>query len=79
MSDYTTFLFARPSFSEGMGRILDFGNTLSEYNTSPSGEEADCRAFWADWAAIGSDLQHVKQTYDVKALRPVKAKTKRSR
>ena len=79
MSDYTTFLFARPSFAEGMGRILDFGNTLAEYNTSPSGEEADCRAFWADWAAIGCDLHHVKQAYDVEARPTVKAKSKGSR
>lgn len=79
MSDYTTFLFARPSFSEGMGRILDFGNTLTEYNTSPSGEEADCRAFWSDWSAIGFDLHQVMQAQDDKALQKIKAKSKGSR
>lgn len=54
---YTDFLFARPSFWEGMGRVIDFGNALQEYNTSSSGSAADERALKADWQAVGEDMR----------------------
>ena len=57
MSPYTTYLFARPSFAEGMGRIIDFGNTLTAYNHSPSSEEADSVALYTDWRAVGHELR----------------------
>jgi len=43
MSKHTDFLYARPSFAEGVARIMDFGNTLNEYNESVSGKTADFR------------------------------------
>ncbi len=55
-------LFARPSFLEGMARALDIGNTLQEYNTSPSPEAADGQAIGSDWAAVGNDLQKAINT-----------------
>lgn len=56
MNDYTMILYARPSFLEGMARVLDFGGTLNEYNSSLSEEQADCLALNADWMAVGQDL-----------------------
>jgi hypothetical protein len=56
MSEYSYFLFARPSFVEGMARVLDFGDTLSEYNQSLTPREADYLALKSDWAAVGEDL-----------------------
>jgi len=53
MGSYTDFLYARPSFAEGMARIMDFGNTLSEYNRSP---DPDAIALIADWNAVAEDL-----------------------
>jgi hypothetical protein len=38
---------------------MDFGNTLFEHNRSATPEEADLNAFWADWSAIGFDLENV--------------------
>ena len=52
----TDFLFARPSVLTGLARILDFGNTLHEYNTSPSSELADYFAMQSDWAVTGNDM-----------------------
>ena len=49
------FLGARPSFLEGASRLLDFGNTLSEYNTSLTPEQADFLALRGDWGLIGYD------------------------
>jgi len=52
----TFFLFSKPSFIEGLARNLDLGNTLSEYNKSITGEQADAIAIYNDWAAIGLDI-----------------------
>lgn len=57
MGDYSFFLFARPSFVEGAARILDFGDTLTEYNRSSSEAEADYNALLADWSAVGQDMR----------------------
>ena len=53
MGSYTDFLYARPSFVEGMARIMDFGNTLTEYNRTV---DPDAVAIGADWHAVAEDL-----------------------
>ncbi len=55
-SPYSTLLFDRPSFVEGMARVLDFSGSLNEYAESLSPEEADAAALASDWRAIGADL-----------------------
>lgn len=57
MGHYSNFLFADPSFLEGVGRLFDFGGTLQQYNTSRSPEEADVLAAYADWSAVGSEIR----------------------
>jgi hypothetical protein len=57
MSSMTDFLFARPSFTEGAARLIDFGNFLNEYNTTETANEADARALRSDWLMVGDDLQ----------------------
>lgn len=57
MESYSDFLYARPSFLEGVARIFDFGGTLNEYNDSPTGQEADAAAIRSDWEAIGQDMR----------------------
>lgn len=54
---YTTILFARSSFLEGIARIFDFGNALQEYNASPTPEMADYLALLGDWHAVGEDME----------------------
>lgn len=51
------FLFARPSLIEGVGRLVDFRGSLNSYNDSPSPSEADARAIFEDWRAIGHDVE----------------------
>jgi hypothetical protein len=58
-------LFTRPSFLEGVARILDFGNTLQEYNTSISPEMADYRALMADWQAVGEDMMRAVEMIEL--------------
>lgn len=55
-NNYSSFLFASPSFWEGFARPLDLGGTLTEYNSSPSPRAADENAIRSDWYAIGSDI-----------------------
>ena len=56
MGNLSSFLFVRPSFVEGAGRLLDFAGAMNEYNSSSSTEEADAVALEADWTAIANDL-----------------------
>lgn len=58
---------SRPSFVEGMSRLLDFGNTLSEYNTSLTPAQADFLAISADWRFIGYDCASIlaKMSQDI--------------
>lgn len=53
----TDFLFSRPSFLEGIARLMDFGGTLTVFNTSTTPEHADARAAYEDWRAVGDDLR----------------------
>lgn len=62
MSD---FLFARPSFWEGLGRLIDFGGTLTEFNSALSGPQADRYAIAQDWQAVGDDLRNAMGVYEV--------------
>jgi len=69
MGRYTYFLFAQPSFLEGAARILDFGDTLTEYNVSVTPQQADYYALLSDWRAVGDAI-----TSAAKELEPKPAK-----
>ena len=49
------YLFARPSFLEGIARIFDFSGTLNEYNQTPTNQIADELALLSDEEAIRED------------------------
>jgi len=53
----TFYLFAEPSFIEGIGRILDFGGNLQIYNESKTAKKADTIAIVNDWRAVGNDVR----------------------
>jgi hypothetical protein len=63
MTPRSDFLFTRPSFWEGAARILDFGNTLNQYNESPSANMADEIAIRMDWAVVGDTLRSAMNTF----------------
>lgn len=56
MGDYTDLLYARPSFLEGLARVLDLGSTMQEYNRSITAQQANCRALRSDFCAVGQDM-----------------------
>ncbi len=45
-----------------MARVLDLGNTLTEYNKSLSPDEADVLALRADFRAVGRDMRAAIET-----------------
>lgn len=53
----TYYLYARPSFIEGMARVLDLGATLTDFNYSLTPEEADFAAIQSDWQTVGDDIR----------------------
>lgn len=53
----SSFLFAQPSFLEGLARIFDFSNSLPDYNFSDTVTEADTIALKNDWGAIYDDFE----------------------
>ena len=63
MNEQFGLLYAAPSFLEGLARSIDIGDTLTEYNTSESGAEADTRALRSDWKAVGDDLRQAIAQY----------------
>ncbi len=56
MVSRSDFLFARPSFLEGMARIWDFTNSLNTYNYSADPKAADEIAIRSDWESVGDSL-----------------------
>jgi len=54
------FLFARPSVWEGVARIIDFGNTLNEYNYSSAPDDIALRT---DWLIVGDTLRRAMTSY----------------
>lgn len=60
MSD---FLFARPSFLAGFGSIIDWSDSLREFNRSANPTIANCIAIRSDWRAVGSDIQTALEQY----------------
>ena len=53
----TDFLVARPSALSGLARIFDFGAAFDAYNVSENEADADAKAMYADWAAVGDSLR----------------------
>ena len=60
MSD---FLFAHSSIWVGLGRIIDMGDTLTEFNSSTSGAQADRIALEQDWLAVGRELRQAMRRF----------------
>lgn len=59
----TGYLYATPSFLGGMAKTLDLGGTLVIYNESKTPDEADTKAMWNDWKAVGKDLTYSIREY----------------
>lgn len=63
MNNYTSLLYARPTFLEGVARLVDFGGFLNDYNYAEDGDAADQIALASDWYAIGDDMRQAFVSY----------------
>lgn len=61
----STFLFANPSFISGVAHIFDFEGSFVSYNRSRTPLEADSKAIYADWAAVGQALDEAVRQFVV--------------
>lgn len=52
----TARLFANPSLFEGMSRVFDILGNQDVYNVDATSEQADFKAIYSDWAAVGDHL-----------------------
>ena len=64
MSEEGFVLYARPSFLEGISRLIDFTGSLNKYNIYRSAAEADRQAIQSDWEAVGLEILLAKQNYE---------------
>jgi hypothetical protein len=53
-----TFLFSTPTWQEGVGRLVDFGDALTEYNRTSPPADPDARATAQDWLAVGDCIRN---------------------
>lgn len=60
-----TSLFAVPNFFRGMARAFDMGSTLNVYNTSKNDKEADAKAIYSDWSAVGDDMRDACMQWEI--------------
>jgi hypothetical protein len=59
-----SFLFAQPTLLSGAARSLDLWGQFDAYNVSRSARQADARAMYNDWRAVGqmiADTLHVEK------------------
>jgi len=56
INSMTSFLYAKPSITEGFGRNIDFFGSLNSYNYSEDEEIADKTALASDLLTIYMDL-----------------------
>ncbi|MFC1656125.1 hypothetical protein ACFL3C_04610 [Patescibacteria group bacterium] len=52
----TLHCYSKPSFLGGMSRILDIGCTIRNGALYDSPIEADAKAIYSDWRAVGEDI-----------------------
>jgi hypothetical protein len=60
----TDYLYACPRRLFGVARLVDLGATFDEYNESSSEPEADARAAFSDWLAVGNDIKAAANQYE---------------
>lgn len=56
MESNSFYLFAVPDFISGVASVFDPADSLTTYNESPSGADADAIAAYADWKAVAADF-----------------------
>lgn len=64
IKQYSFHLCSRPTFLSEVGRIFDFSGSLNKYNYSRDDTEADAKATYLDWVAVGQDMRNAMMDYE---------------
>ena len=48
----------------GIGKLFDFSGSYEKYNASDTGEDADTKAIFLDWLAVGEDLEYALNKFE---------------
>ncbi len=56
--------YSRPSFFRSMGSVLDVFGVFSEYSMASDDQQADARALYSDFEAVGVDLAKAISQYE---------------
>lgn len=49
-------LYVVPSFTTGLGSVMNLAGSYYAYNSSDSSEQANFEAIWSDWSMVGEDI-----------------------
>lgn len=60
------YSFTKPSFIEGVARVLDLGGTLQAKISISSPMQADIEAVSHDWRMVGKDIENSINIYERK-------------
>ncbi len=75
LKNLTFRLIPRPSFLEGMGRALDIGGGLLNYNVSATPLEGDFKAIASDWIMVGHDFNLAVSEYEQESQKQRRAQS----
>ena len=67
------FNYARPSFLEGMARVLDMGGTLNVYHmpkTATGRRRAEVISLRRHWVAVGQHMRNAIGQFETTLVRP---------
>ena len=56
--------YPRPSFLRGMGSVLDLFGVFGGYRLANDEQDADARALYSDFRAVGMDLTEAMARYE---------------
>jgi hypothetical protein len=59
----TDFLFVNPSFTMGLGSILNIEGNYFHFNYSENAEQADTKALESDWGMVGQDIEYAIEEF----------------
>lgn len=65
-----------PSWLSGAARTLDLAGQFDEYNDSPTENDADAKALFCDWHAVGDALRDAMKAFTLEQSEPEQAQTK---
>lgn len=62
--ELTFYLYSKPNFITGYGRLIDVAGYFNTYNENETEKEADSKAIHNDWRMVGCDIKSSINKYE---------------